>query len=69
MTDLTSEQQKILEALRAFRPENYRRQRWILLDRARKAGLEWSDIGEALDTKPPGAIRMYREHKPGRNED
>jgi hypothetical protein len=64
MTDLTPEQERLLEQLAAFRPENFRRQRWILLDRARKSGLPWEPIAEALNTKEPGAIRMYRDQRP-----
>jgi hypothetical protein len=64
MTQHTPEQQAILDALASFTPENFRRQRWILIDRARKANLEWNTIADALETQRPGAIRMYREFTP-----
>lgn len=64
MTDHTSQQEEILHQLSAFTPENFRRQRWLLIDRARKQGLTWAAIGEALDIHRAGAIRMYRDQKP-----
>ena len=64
MSRHTAEQEKLLAQLAAFTPENFRRQRWLLIDRARKAGLAWEPIADALETKYPGAIRMYREFKP-----
>lgn len=66
MSGFTPDQELLLRQLRAFTPDNYRRQRWNLIDSARKAGLEWNDIAEALDTHRPSAIRMYRD-KPDAN--
>lgn len=64
MLDRTADQEQILKQLRAFTPENFRRQRWVIIDRARKAGLEWDDIAEALDSHRPSVIRMYKEVPP-----
>lgn len=69
MTNHTAHQEDLLHKLAAFTPDNYRRQRWLLIDAARKAGVTWADIGEALEIKTPGAIRMYRDQRPERAED
>lgn len=66
MTDFypSDEQAQVLRQLNAFSTENYRRQRWIVIDRARKLGLTWAQIGEQLGTVDAGAIRMHRDQRP-----
>lgn len=63
MSNMTPEQDQLLRNLQAFQPEHFRKQRWLMIHRAREAGIGWEAIGEALDTPRTAAVRMYTSGK------
>ena len=50
--------------LRALRLDNYRSARWNAIDTARKSGLTWEEVGEALGVMSTAAARIYRVDAP-----
>lgn len=59
-----AKQETVLRQLSALSLANYRRSRWATIDRARKLGLEWAEVGDALGMDRTAAARIYRTDAP-----